>query len=141
MIERFKAILLREFHGFDPGVVIDVMAGGEDFNGRWIVLAPVELAGQWAEPLSDTCPDADVDAAITAIEAAHVLSLRRGRSVPTGSVTRYVQNGILKNAGRPIHDRTRGIPIFLSRREVWEMVFPIRRTGRQIQQEEPDEQV
>ena len=139
MIERFKAILLREFHGFEPGVIIDVMAGGEDFNGRWIVLAPVELAGQWAEPLSDDCPDADVDAAITATEAAHVLSLRRGWSVPASSVTRYVKNGVLKHAGRPIRNQTQGIPIFVSRREVWEMVFPKRSYG--LPKEEPDEQV
>jgi len=133
MIQRFKAILLREFHGFDPDTVIDVMAGGEGFAGRWIVLAPVELAGQWA------APSVDADAAITMIEAAVVLSVRRGWDVPASSVSRYIRKGILKNAGRPAGDQTQGSPLFVARQAVWTMAFPSRLRGRPNQQEESNE--
>ena len=47
MIQRFKAILLRETHGHETGTICDVMAGIEDADGRWIVLKPVPLAGKW----------------------------------------------------------------------------------------------
>ena len=120
MIQQFKAILLRDFQAREAGTVIDVMSGGEGFGGRWLALAPVALAGQWLVPLTDA------DAALTMKEAAHVLSVRRGRPVPASSVVRYIKKGTLKHGGRP-HPAAapaRGNPLFVARQSVWDMQFP-----------------
>ena len=113
MTHRFPAILLRELHGFPVHSIIDVMVGGEDFNGRWLVLTPVELAGKWLVPLLDA------DAAITTREASVALTCKRGKAVSDGNVRRYVSNGNLKHSG--MRDKN----IFLSRDEVWRFEFPL----------------
>lgn len=117
----FKAILLHEFKDYERGAIVEVAAGGDEFAGRWLVLQPVDLAGAWLLPL------VDADHAISVVEAAQVLSTRRGHNVPVTTVRRYLDKGTISCAGR-VPRGTVGVrsntPWMMSRDEVWTFKWP-----------------
>lgn len=122
MIEKFKAILLKDYQGYEAGHIIEVMAGGEGFEDRWLVLRPVDLVGSFVVRL------VDADRAISLTEAAHILGFRRGPdwNVPLEGVSRYINRGILAPAGRTGPDiGIRRPASFVSLEATWKMPFPI----------------
>ena len=124
-MDQFKAILLRQCRGFERGTIVDAMAGGDGFEGRWRVLRPVDLVGAWL------VPQLDADRAVSTKEAVHILSFRRGPgwNVSKSSVQRYISTGILAPAGfarRELGASKRGSQ-YISREATWKMPFPKRR--------------
>ena len=114
-MEYFKAITLRPFGGREAHTIVEVAAGGDGFNNRWLVLQPHNISGSYL------LPGIDADHVITTLEAARALSVRRGWPVPVTTVRRYLARGTLSVAGR-LPDK-RGTWL-LSREDVWTFEFP-----------------
>ena len=120
-MQLFKAILLKDHQGRERGTIIEVMAGGEGFEDRWLVLRPLDLVGSFVVRL------VDADRAISLIEAAHILSFRRGPewNVWPHSVSRYINRGVLAPVGRTSKDiGIRRPASFVSLEATWKMPFP-----------------
>ena len=118
MIQIFRVILIRECFGHPAGTIVDVAAGGDNYEGRWLALQPVEIASKWLVPW------VDADRAITVKEAAHILGFRKGKALRNGTVTRYITKGRLFPAGILPSERTGGrAQRFISREAVWKMPF------------------
>lgn len=118
MMHYFKAILLRDVGSRTRGTVVEVAAGGADFNIRWLALQPTDIAGTWL------LPSIDADHAITTAEAAHAVSFRRGWTVPVTTIRRYLAKGTISCAGRLPGKAGAGYGAWMmSREEVWTFAF------------------
>lgn len=113
-----KAILLQSVSGAEVGTIVEVAAGGNDFNLRWLILGPANLAGNWLVPLLDA------DHAITVKEAAHILGHRKGqgRGLHVSTVRRYIEKGQLAPAGKLVKDDPKS-SWFVSREAAQKMEF------------------